>query len=104
MGEVDAHWIGFSDESLEGGYTWSDNTPVIFINWNDGEPNNYGDGEDCGTIVPGIGGYWNDDRCEKQAKAVCEKKGRNYQPPPDPTPAPGKRKTINVDNLMLRIF
>ena len=89
---MDAHWIGFSDQSQEGGnirstkgvvkveswclgYTWSDGSPVTFVNWNDGEPNNYGDGEDCTTIVVGLGGVWNDDRCEKQAKAVCEKKG-----------------------------
>ena len=52
--EVDAHWIGFSDQSREGGntkimevtvkkweclgYTWSDGSPVSFVNWNDVEP------------------------------------------------------------------
>ena len=43
---------------------------MSFVNWDDGEPNNYGDGEDCAKIVVGLGGVWNDDRCEKQAKAV----------------------------------
>ena len=61
------------------GYTWSDYTPVSFVNWNDGEPNNYGDGEDCAVVIVGLGGVWNDDRCEKQAKAVCEKRGMNIK-------------------------
>ena len=78
LGAVDAHWIGFSDQSQEGGYTWSDYSPVSFVNWNEGEPNNYGDGEDCGEIVVGytLNGAWNDDRCEKQMPAVCEKRGQ----------------------------
>ena len=57
------------------GYTWSDGSPVSFVNWNDGEPNNYGDNEDCAQIIVGLGGAWNDVHCGVEVKAVCEKKG-----------------------------
>ena len=60
------------------------------VHWQDGEPNNYGEGEDCAVIVVGEEGLWNDDRCEKQAQAVCEKRGYNYKPPPTPPPPVSK--------------
>ena len=85
-----AHWIGFSDKDKEGGYVWSDESPVAFINWRDGEPNNYGEGEDCAVIVVGEEGLWNDARCETQAQAVCEKRGWNFKPPPTPSPPVSK--------------
>ena len=83
------HWIGLNDQSAEGGYIWSDGSPVSYINWAEGEPNNYGDGEDCATIVVGNGGTWNDDGCEREKPGVCQKKGWNYHPPPDPKPPTG---------------
>ena len=45
-GAVDAHHIGLSDKSREGGFIWSDGSPVAYVNWRDGEPNDSG-GEDC---------------------------------------------------------
>ena len=91
MGEVDSHWVGFSDQSAEGGWVWSDESPVAFVDWADGEPNNYGNGEDCMEIVVGGlagGGTWNDQQCSRKSKAICEKRGDNYVwPPSPPTPA-----------------
>ena len=43
-----------SDLSAEGGFIWSDGTPVAYVNWNDGEPNNAGE-EDCVVLWPDIG-------------------------------------------------
>ena len=88
-GEVDSHWLGFSDQSAEGGWVWSDGSPVAFVDWADGEPNNYGNGEDCAEIVVGGlagGGTWNDQKCDMKSKAVCEKRGDNYVYPPTPPP------------------
>lgn len=89
MGEVDSHWVGFSDQSAEGGWVWSDETPVAYVDWADGEPNNYGNGEDCMEIVVGGlagGGTWNDQNCGRKSKAICEKRGDNYVYPPSPPP------------------
>merc|ERR550532_2345629 len=89
VGEVDSHWLGFSDQSAEGGWAWSDGSPVAYVDWADGEPNNYGNGEDCGEIVVGGlagGGTWNDQKCDRKSKAICEKRGDNYVSPPSPPP------------------
>eukprot|EP00964_Phaeocystis_antarctica_P073571 scaffold45150_cov70-Phaeocystis_antarctica.AAC.1 len=66
-------WIGGTDAASEGAWVWSpSNTPLSYTNWATGEPNNSG-GEDCVAVV-GIyyGGKWNDDRCSKKKKYVCQ--------------------------------
>uniref|UniRef100_A0A3Q3B1T1 C-type lectin domain-containing protein n=1 Tax=Kryptolebias marmoratus TaxID=37003 RepID=A0A3Q3B1T1_KRYMA len=35
-------WIGLSDQLSENQYAWSDNSPVLYTNWNENEPNNAG--------------------------------------------------------------
>ena len=54
IGDGGYHYIGMSDLSAEGGFIWSDGTPVAYVNWNDGEPNNAGE-EDCVVLWPDIG-------------------------------------------------
>ena len=61
-------WIGFQDEAVEGGFVWYDGSPVDFVAWAPGRPNNYvnpdtGIGENAVEIDVrnGIsGGEWND--------------------------------------------
>lgn len=52
-------WIGFNDVAVEGSFEWSDATPPAFTNWNGGEPNNAGAGEDVAEMLGGSG-LWND--------------------------------------------
>ena len=66
-GAVDNHWIGLNDMSREGGFIWSDGSAVAYVNWDDGEPNNSGE-EDCGLILAGKGGVWNDAKCDDRHK------------------------------------
>ncbi|XP_033624558.1 macrophage mannose receptor 1-like [Asterias rubens] len=58
-------WIGLHDRSNEGIFEWVDKTPLDFTNWNVGEPNDYGSGEDCVHLRPGEteAGTWNDLVC-----------------------------------------
>jgi hypothetical protein len=42
-----------------GGWGWWNNEPLVYSNWNPGEPNNAG-GENWGVVYPN--GKWNDDR------------------------------------------
>lgn len=64
-------WIGFTDENSEGNFYWYDGSPVIYTNWNAGEPNNDGGNEDCTQIFPN--GLWNDLPCNGGgSKSVIE--------------------------------
>ena len=51
---------------------WSpSNTPLSYTNWNGGEPDNWGDGQDCLMLVEGSG-KWNDGTCTGKRKYVCQ--------------------------------
>jgi hypothetical protein len=49
-------------------------TPGSYVNWADGEPNNWEE-QDCVQILPVWGHKWDDDFCIYTKKAICEKKG-----------------------------
>ena len=70
--------MGIYDKTEEGNFVYiSDNSPIELNNWNNGEPNDYGNGEDC-VIVYG-NGKWNDNTChhthKKSVICVREKEG-----------------------------
>lgn len=55
-------WIGMTDEAQEGQWVWVTDEPVIYENWNPGEPNDNG-GEDYALIYGSLhsnNGHWND--------------------------------------------
>ena len=62
-------WIGLNDIQKEGTFQWSDQAPIDFIYWNDGEPNN-NRGEDCVELVNGQ--YWNDRKCKTSLPYICK--------------------------------
>lgn len=51
-------WIGANDKIDEGTFVWEDKSDFSYKNWNSGEPNNYGWGEDCVSVKNS--GTWND--------------------------------------------
>eukprot|EP00118_Oscarella_pearsei_P019823 m.212910 g.212910 ORF g.212910 m.212910 type:complete len:524 (+) comp39780_c0_seq4:3132-4703(+) len=66
------YWIGFNDISQEGKWEWSDNTPVTFTKWDQGEPNNRDD-EDCTHTHDGNpGSSWNDRECGGLFNYACK--------------------------------
>ncbi|XP_056147018.1 macrophage mannose receptor 1 [Lampris incognitus] len=102
-------WIGLKNNPTEGGYSWSDNTPLAHTNWGPGEPNNHEGREDCVEMVTNINGtysWWNDLNCDAHQDWICmiSKAKDPIEPPapPSPVPAPecganpGWRKNNNI--------
>nr|KAG5696149.1 hypothetical protein BaRGS_026508 [Batillaria attramentaria] len=54
-------WIGLQ-RTLEGGFRWTDGSAVDFFQWNEGEPNNQHNEEDCAELLVDSG-RWNDMPC-----------------------------------------
>ena len=44
----------------------------IFRNWNKGEPNNHGSDENCIHLWYQNGGTWDDHKCYKEMRFICE--------------------------------
>ncbi|TRY84221.1 hypothetical protein DNTS_026642 [Danionella cerebrum] len=87
-------WIGLSLNPMEGGYHWSDGSPVGHTNWAHGEPNNHDGRENCVELVSPVNGSssWNDQSCSARLDWICmiSKGNRPIEPPtaPPPQPAP----------------
>ncbi|XP_024286595.1 macrophage mannose receptor 1 [Oncorhynchus tshawytscha] len=88
-------WIGLKHNPTDGGYHWSDATPVSHTNWGHGEPNNHEGREDCVEMVSNTNGtssWWNDLNCDAHQDWICmiSKGKKPIVPPvpPPPVPAP----------------
>merc|ERR1712130_80935 len=70
-------WLGITDRHSEGRWVLeSTGKSVVFTDWNSGEPNNYGSGENCAHINSNY--KWNDRKCNGATEgmwmftALCE--------------------------------
>ena len=69
-------WIGYNDIDSEGSFTWIDGSGEgNYTNWNTGEPNNDGSGEDC-TEMYFSSLLWNDKSCDVTRNFVCNAPGK----------------------------
>ena len=62
-------WIGYdntgasSSEEPAGAWTWANGLSSSYTNWDDGQPDDYYNNEDC-THIYGQSGTWNDMACD----------------------------------------
>ncbi|XP_043546328.1 macrophage mannose receptor 1 [Chiloscyllium plagiosum] len=76
-------WIGLYKPKPNGGFIWSDDSPVSFQNWNPGEPNQFRGIENCVEAGTGYEMQWNDIHCEALHDWICKiRKGQPVKPEP----------------------
>jgi hypothetical protein len=69
-------WIGLNDLQQKGVWAWQAGTPVGYVHWGPGEPNDTGGIEDCVQLNRyGVDGGWNDEPCANALPFVCESGG-----------------------------
>ncbi len=67
-------WLGLHEaDGVEGAWTWTDGSAATWVPWGEGEPNDSGDGEDCGQLRSD--GLWNDAPCDRPKPYVCQAPG-----------------------------
>ncbi|CAH1779946.1 unnamed protein product [Owenia fusiformis] len=85
-------YIGLN-ELDQNGWLWIDRTPTDYVNWNKGEPNDWGGAERCVNMYSKTG-YWNDEQCNMPHSFICKKsKGSTPAPPTPPLSLPGNCPT-----------
>lgn len=66
-------WMGYSDLTAEGVWTWVDGAPVTYENWYPGEPNNgVSAPEHCAAFPEHTATAWNDLSCDALHPFICE--------------------------------
>ncbi|KAM4552770.1 macrophage mannose receptor 1-like isoform 2-T2 [Odontesthes bonariensis] len=89
LGRGGKGWIGLHVDDPNTGYTWSDGSPLNFLHWQEGEPNNYNNAESCVEFIIhdwDEQGSWNDLNCESYNDWLCQiRAGVTPKPPPNNT-------------------
>ena len=85
-------WIGLNDKQTQETYVWSDGTAFdtsVFNKWDNNQPSNTNGQQDC--VAMRTDGKWDDLKCNKDYKFVCETSTSTSTNPPVSTcttPAP----------------
>ncbi|TWW70258.1 C-type mannose receptor 2 [Takifugu flavidus] len=68
-----ALWIGLNDREIQGGWQWSDSSPLKYLNWETGQPN-HADEHNCAVIRTESSGRWQNRDCSVALPYVCKKR------------------------------
>ncbi|XP_052761681.1 C-type lectin domain family 10 member A-like [Mya arenaria] len=67
------HWIGLTDDVIEGLWKWHDTDQVAtFTNWYPGQPDGHRNAN-CASIRAALKFKWTDQGCQESYKPLCEK-------------------------------
>ncbi|XP_045072234.1 ladderlectin-like [Coregonus clupeaformis] len=69
--------MGGYDAAQEGMWLWSDGSAVDHFYWEEDEPSNSGQGENCMELHTGAGQGWNDVSCGELRFYVCSMETRS---------------------------
>ncbi|XP_030833418.1 P-selectin-like [Strongylocentrotus purpuratus] len=72
LGVNTAWWIGGYDENSGRSWYWSDKTRLNYEEWNDDQPNNVDQDQDCVEMRSGFQYRWNDQSCSDQIRTLCQ--------------------------------
>lgn len=80
-------WIGLSDKTTLGTYTWSNSDKVDFTNWDRNKP----DQSEGRCITMNSAGFWSNYNCSSKFQSICMAYNYLYTTPTTPsTPPPPK--------------
>uniref|UniRef100_A0A3Q1GYY0 Mannose receptor, C type 2 n=1 Tax=Anabas testudineus TaxID=64144 RepID=A0A3Q1GYY0_ANATE len=68
-----ALWIGLNDLDINGGWQWSDSSPLRYLNWEQEQPN-HADEENCAVIRTESSGRWQNRDCSVALPYICKKR------------------------------
>jgi hypothetical protein len=92
-------WIGYDDLIVEGRLEWITGVQPGYDNWKENEPNDYGSGEDCISMLGPQSiaslGLWNDYGCGDRRGYICE-----CDPALEPTPVPSCMSDPAYDRIL----
>ena len=66
-------WLGATDLHSEGNWSWLDQTPMDYVRWGPGQPNNRGVGQHCMRKEGADLGKWDDSYCSLFFPYLCKK-------------------------------
>ena len=66
-------FTGLHDQGVESEFQWSDGTVVQYTNWDNWNPNNWANSEDCANVRSYNDGRWNDQNCRNSLPYICKK-------------------------------
>ncbi|XP_030833435.1 neurocan core protein-like [Strongylocentrotus purpuratus] len=72
LGVNTAWWIGGYDENSGRSWYWSDKTRLNYEEWNDHQPNNVNQDQDCVEMRSEFQYRWNDQSCSDQIRTLCQ--------------------------------
>ncbi|XP_030076595.1 C-type mannose receptor 2 [Microcaecilia unicolor] len=78
-GYSSALWIGLNDLDISGGWQWSDNSPLKYLNWENNQPSNSNE-ENCAMVRTESSGKWQTRNCGMAFPYACKKKTRLDDP------------------------
>ena len=71
---VETVWIGGTDSTKEGSWTWTEPTDAMsFTDWGPNQPNNNYNNQDCLSLYMQYDFMWADENCLTTYKYICEK-------------------------------